>query len=144
MQVTESDAVDVIEIAIKRHASDLTTKAMALIALLKLSSRFPSCSEYVDVSAASILVLFPSFSAIFKMYFFLVSLLFTRPHNVLGDHRCDSYVCILLHVYMHADTIRSKNVEPNGNFMICIHTCQAVSIFSKMRGNCFWRNVPKE
>jgi hypothetical protein len=45
-QVTESDAVDVVEIAIKRRASDLTTKAMALAALLKLSSRFPSCSEY--------------------------------------------------------------------------------------------------
>ncbi|XP_027362371.1 AP-1 complex subunit gamma-2-like [Abrus precatorius] len=45
--VTESDAVDVVEIAIKRHASDLTTKAMALIALLKLSSRFPSCSERI-------------------------------------------------------------------------------------------------
>ncbi|KAJ9188003.1 hypothetical protein P3X46_003405 [Hevea brasiliensis] len=42
--VTESDAVDVVEIAIQRHALDLTTKAMALIALLKLSSRFPSCS----------------------------------------------------------------------------------------------------
>ncbi|KAJ8758961.1 hypothetical protein K2173_003199 [Erythroxylum novogranatense] len=45
--VTESDAVDVVEIAMKRHSSDLTTKAMALIALLKLSSRFPSCSERV-------------------------------------------------------------------------------------------------
>nr|KYP66181.1 AP-1 complex subunit gamma-1 [Cajanus cajan] len=45
--VTESDAVDIIEIAIKRHASDLTTKAMALVALLKLSSRFPSCSERI-------------------------------------------------------------------------------------------------
>ncbi|CAL1357167.1 unnamed protein product [Linum trigynum] len=42
--VTESDAVDVVESAIKRHTSDLTTKSMALIALLKLSSRFPSCS----------------------------------------------------------------------------------------------------
>ncbi|CAN1852783.1 AP-1 complex subunit gamma-2 [Linum perenne] len=42
--VTESDAVDVVENALKRQASDLTTKAMALIALLKLSSRFPSCS----------------------------------------------------------------------------------------------------
>ncbi|CAN0925526.1 AP-1 complex subunit gamma-2 [Linum grandiflorum] len=42
--VTESDAIDVVENALKRHASDLTTKAMALIALLKLSSRFPSCS----------------------------------------------------------------------------------------------------
>ncbi|RDX94537.1 AP-1 complex subunit gamma-2 [Mucuna pruriens] len=45
--VTESDAVDVVEIAIKRHASDLTTKSMALVALLKLSSRFPSCSERI-------------------------------------------------------------------------------------------------
>lgn len=45
--VTESDAVDVIEIAIKRHTSDLTTRAMALIALLKLSCRFPSCSERI-------------------------------------------------------------------------------------------------
>lgn len=50
-QVTESDAVDVAETAIKRHGSDLTTKAMAMIALLKLSSRFPSCSEYVNASA---------------------------------------------------------------------------------------------
>ncbi|WVZ09812.1 hypothetical protein V8G54_014342 [Vigna mungo] len=45
--VTESDAVDIVEIAINRHASDLTTKAMALVALLKLSSRFPSCSERI-------------------------------------------------------------------------------------------------
>lgn len=45
--VTESDAVDVIEIAIKHHTSDLTTKAMAMVALLKLSSRFPSCSERI-------------------------------------------------------------------------------------------------
>ncbi|PON59284.1 Adaptor protein complex AP-1, gamma subunit [Parasponia andersonii] len=45
--VTESDAVDVAETAIKRHASDLTTKAMALIGLLKLSSRFPSCSQRI-------------------------------------------------------------------------------------------------
>ncbi|GKV22839.1 hypothetical protein SLEP1_g32660 [Rubroshorea leprosula] len=45
--VTESDAVDVVEVAIKRHTSDLTTKAMALVALLKLSSRFPSCSERI-------------------------------------------------------------------------------------------------
>jgi hypothetical protein len=42
--------VDVVKIAIKHHALDLTTKAMALIALLKLSSRFPSCSEYVFLS----------------------------------------------------------------------------------------------
>ncbi|OMO89901.1 hypothetical protein COLO4_19524 [Corchorus olitorius] len=45
--VTESDAVDAVEVAIKRHTSDLTTKSMALIALLKLSSRFPSCSERI-------------------------------------------------------------------------------------------------
>lgn len=40
--------MDIIEIAIKRDTLDLTTKAMAFIALLKLSSRFPSCSEYVN------------------------------------------------------------------------------------------------
>ncbi|KAK4263261.1 hypothetical protein QN277_028698 [Acacia crassicarpa] len=45
--VTESDAVDILEMVIKQHTSDLTTKAMALIALLKLSSRFPSCSESI-------------------------------------------------------------------------------------------------
>lgn len=45
--VTESDAVDVVEIAIKRHTSDLTTRAMCLIALLKLSCRFPSCSQRI-------------------------------------------------------------------------------------------------
>lgn len=56
-QVTESDAVDVVEIAIKHHASDITTKAMAIIALLKLSSRFPSCSEYV-IYLPSMLLLF--------------------------------------------------------------------------------------
>ncbi|KAJ7953650.1 AP-1 complex subunit gamma [Quillaja saponaria] len=45
--VTESDAVDIVEISMKRHTSDLTTKSMALIALLKLSSRFTSCSERI-------------------------------------------------------------------------------------------------
>ncbi|XVE75085.1 hypothetical protein DITRI_Ditri12bG0068400 [Diplodiscus trichospermus] len=45
--VTESDAVDAIDVALKHHTSDLTTKVMALIALLKLSSRFPSCSERI-------------------------------------------------------------------------------------------------
>uniref|UniRef100_A0A1J3K3X0 AP-1 complex subunit gamma n=1 Tax=Noccaea caerulescens TaxID=107243 RepID=A0A1J3K3X0_NOCCA len=45
--VTESDAVDIVETTIKHHTSDVTTKAMALIALLKISSRFPSCSERV-------------------------------------------------------------------------------------------------
>ncbi|XP_042756428.1 AP-1 complex subunit gamma-2-like [Lactuca sativa] len=45
--VTENDAVDVVELAIKHHASDLTTRAMCLIALLKLSSRFPVCSQRI-------------------------------------------------------------------------------------------------
>lgn len=45
--VTESDAVDVIEIAIKRHNSDVTTRAMCLVSLLKLSSRFPACSQRI-------------------------------------------------------------------------------------------------
>lgn len=46
--VTESDTIDVIETAIKHHTSDLTTRAMCLIALLKLSCRFPSCSERIQ------------------------------------------------------------------------------------------------
>ncbi|XP_076928162.1 AP-1 complex subunit gamma-2-like isoform X2 [Bidens hawaiensis] len=58
--VTENDAVDVIEAAIKRHTSDLTTRAMCLTALLKLSSRFPSCSqrikEIVNQSKGSLLL----------------------------------------------------------------------------------------
>lgn len=45
--VTESDAIDVIEAAIKQHTSDLTTRAMCLMALLKLSSRFPSSSQRI-------------------------------------------------------------------------------------------------
>ncbi|KAI3763566.1 hypothetical protein L2E82_13500 [Cichorium intybus] len=45
--VTESDAIDAIEVAIMRHTSDLTTRAMCLMALLKLSSRFPSCSQRI-------------------------------------------------------------------------------------------------
>ncbi|KAJ0446923.1 putative adaptor protein complex AP-1, gamma subunit [Helianthus annuus] len=45
--VTENDTVDVVELAIKLHTSDLTTRAMCLIALLKLSSRFPSCSQRI-------------------------------------------------------------------------------------------------
>ena len=49
-QVTEADAVDVVETAIRRHSSDLTTRAMCLIALLKLSSRYPSCAKYVVVT----------------------------------------------------------------------------------------------
>lgn len=67
-QVTESDAVDIAETAIKRHTSDLTTKAMALIALLKLSSRFPSCSEYVDIF---FLLTFPQ---TFRQFFFFFSI----------------------------------------------------------------------
>ncbi|XP_020867764.1 uncharacterized protein LOC9326663 isoform X2 [Arabidopsis lyrata subsp. lyrata] len=47
VKVMESDAVDVIEDAITRHNSDSATKAMALVALLKLSSRFPTISERI-------------------------------------------------------------------------------------------------
>ncbi|KMZ65480.1 AP-1 complex subunit gamma-2 [Zostera marina] len=45
--VTESDTVDIVDAALKHHSSDTTTQAMSLIALLKLSSRFPSCSERI-------------------------------------------------------------------------------------------------
>ncbi|CAN6233035.1 unnamed protein product [Urochloa humidicola] len=44
---TESDAVDAVEVALNRHSADVTTGAMCLVALLKLSSRFPSISERV-------------------------------------------------------------------------------------------------
>ncbi|KAH9605987.1 hypothetical protein KSS87_012269 [Heliosperma pusillum] len=46
-EVTESDVIDIIEMAIKRHNSDIATSTMCLIALLKLSSRFPPCSQRV-------------------------------------------------------------------------------------------------
>ncbi|KAL1550889.1 AP-1 complex subunit gamma-2-like isoform X1 [Salvia divinorum] len=46
--VTEAEAVDLVETAIKRHSSDLTTQAMCLIALLKLSSRYPSCAKRIN------------------------------------------------------------------------------------------------
>lgn len=45
--VKESDVVDVVETATKHHSSDLTTKAMCLIALFKLSCRFPACSQRI-------------------------------------------------------------------------------------------------
>ncbi|KAI0502440.1 hypothetical protein KFK09_017390 [Dendrobium nobile] len=45
--VTESDAIDVVEVALKSHSSDITIRAMSLIALLKLSSRFPPTSERI-------------------------------------------------------------------------------------------------
>ncbi|XP_062220627.1 AP-1 complex subunit gamma-2-like isoform X1 [Phragmites australis] len=45
--VTESDAVDAVEIAFNRYSADVTTRAMCLVALLKLSSRFPSTSERI-------------------------------------------------------------------------------------------------
>ncbi|KAJ8569820.1 hypothetical protein K7X08_006397 [Anisodus acutangulus] len=48
LTVTESDAVDVVEASFKSDSFDLTTRAMCLIALLKLSSRFPSCSERIS------------------------------------------------------------------------------------------------
>ncbi|WOL12129.1 AP-1 complex subunit gamma-2-like [Canna indica] len=47
MTVTESDAVDVLEDCLTRHSSDITTRSMSLIALLKLSSRFPPTSERI-------------------------------------------------------------------------------------------------
>ncbi|KAJ6797801.1 AP-1 complex subunit gamma-2-like [Iris pallida] len=47
MTVTESEAVDAIEVTLNRHASDVTTQAMCLVALLKLSSRFPLVSERI-------------------------------------------------------------------------------------------------
>ncbi|KAL3654098.1 hypothetical protein CASFOL_003779 [Castilleja foliolosa] len=46
--VTEADVVDVVETAIKRHSLDLTTQAMCLIALLKLSSRYSSCAKRIN------------------------------------------------------------------------------------------------
>ncbi|GAA0145222.1 membrane traffic protein [Lithospermum erythrorhizon] len=48
IMVSESDAVDAVEIAIKGHSLDPSTKAMCLIALLKLSSRFPSSSSRIN------------------------------------------------------------------------------------------------
>uniref|UniRef100_A0A1D1YK71 AP-1 complex subunit gamma n=1 Tax=Anthurium amnicola TaxID=1678845 RepID=A0A1D1YK71_9ARAE len=47
MTVTESDIVDVVETSLKHHAFDITTRAMSLVSLLKLSSRFPPCSERI-------------------------------------------------------------------------------------------------
>ncbi|KAJ3677487.1 hypothetical protein LUZ60_003211 [Juncus effusus] len=45
--VTESDAIDIIETALKRYSDDITTRAMCLVSLLKLSSRFPPTSQRV-------------------------------------------------------------------------------------------------
>ncbi|CAL5051274.1 unnamed protein product [Urochloa decumbens] len=45
--VTESDAVDAVEVALKRYSADVTTRAMCLVSLLKLSSRFPPTSERI-------------------------------------------------------------------------------------------------
>uniref|UniRef100_A0A0E0GE96 AP-1 complex subunit gamma n=1 Tax=Oryza nivara TaxID=4536 RepID=A0A0E0GE96_ORYNI len=45
--VTESDAVDAVQLALNRYSADVTTRAMCLVALLKLSSRFPSTSERI-------------------------------------------------------------------------------------------------
>jgi AP-1 complex subunit gamma-1 len=47
VQVTESDAVDAVEVALKRYSADVTTRAMCLVSLLKLSSRFPPTSERI-------------------------------------------------------------------------------------------------
>ncbi|VAI51029.1 unnamed protein product [Triticum turgidum subsp. durum] len=45
--VTESDAVDAVELGLNRYSADVTTRSMCLVALLKLSSRFPSMSERI-------------------------------------------------------------------------------------------------
>ncbi|KAM0851902.1 hypothetical protein ACQ4PT_052117 [Festuca glaucescens] len=45
--VTESDAVDAVELGFNRYSADVTTRSMCLVALLKLSSRFPSMSERI-------------------------------------------------------------------------------------------------
>ncbi|KAF3485177.1 hypothetical protein F2Q69_00054407 [Brassica cretica] len=74
--VTECDAVDVVEDAITRHNSDMTTKAMALVALLKLSSRFPSISEYVKVFSISVsVVLIPPLPSFIQYLYFSTSTL---------------------------------------------------------------------
>ncbi|KAK3159396.1 hypothetical protein QOZ80_2AG0149600 [Eleusine coracana subsp. coracana] len=49
IMVTESDAVNAVEVALNRYAADVTTRAMCLVALLKLSSRFPSTSERIKL-----------------------------------------------------------------------------------------------
>jgi hypothetical protein len=46
IQITESDAVDVVETILKDVRVTPITQAFALTALLKLSSRFPQCTEY--------------------------------------------------------------------------------------------------
>ncbi|KAM0882088.1 hypothetical protein ACQ4PT_032547 [Festuca glaucescens] len=45
--VTESDAVDAVELGFNCYSADVTTRSMCLVALLKLSSRFPSMSERI-------------------------------------------------------------------------------------------------
>ncbi|AQL01795.1 AP-1 complex subunit gamma-1 [Zea mays] len=45
--VTEYDAVDAVEAALQRYSADVTTRAMCLVSLLKLSSRFPPTSERI-------------------------------------------------------------------------------------------------
>ncbi|WOH08351.1 hypothetical protein DCAR_0727790 [Daucus carota subsp. sativus] len=46
--VTECDAIDVIETTYKQYTADLTTRAMCLVALLKLSCRFPLSSQRIQ------------------------------------------------------------------------------------------------
>ncbi|XP_047082901.1 AP-1 complex subunit gamma-2-like isoform X2 [Lolium rigidum] len=50
--VTESDAVDAVELGFNRYSADVTTRSMCLVALLKLSSRFPSMSERIKLIVA--------------------------------------------------------------------------------------------
>ncbi|KAL7091623.1 hypothetical protein ACP275_12G117200 [Erythranthe tilingii] len=46
--VTEAEAVGVVETALRCHSWDLTTRAMCLVSLLKLSSRYPSCAKRIN------------------------------------------------------------------------------------------------
>lgn len=63
LQVTESDAVDVLEACLSSHSSDTATRSMSLIALLKLSSRFPPTSEY----AIHLMIFIPSIYHFYKL-----------------------------------------------------------------------------
>lgn len=97
MQVTESDAVDVIELAIKHHTSDLTTKAMSLVALLKLSSRFPSCSEYVHAFLSNVLFCITFYFVAFFVCLCPVSLLSCeRGYRVL--RRCPHSIFVYMYI----------------------------------------------
>lgn len=112
--MTESDAVDIVEIAINRHASDLTTKAMALVALLKLSSRFPSCSEY-DLFFKLLL----STTAYLKLEF--AKNQFTQKHKLLGET-----------LWMVLCLTGSVTLEPLGSKCSTLHCAEIQHLFRIM------------